>query len=150
MKDNIGGDLEAIKNKILEIINDIPILSAIANAFSSDNSNKNRSVPHAQLSTTQLPHLRGYASGGYVGNGDLFVANERGPELVGSINGRTAVANNDMITNAIATATYNAMSKALSENNGNVRIVVEGNEEGIFKVWQKQQRKYERATGLAY
>ena len=55
-----------------------------------------------------------------------------------------------MITNAIATATYNAMSKALSENNGNVRIVVEGNEEGIFKVWQKQQRKYERATGLAY
>ena len=85
-----------------------------------------------------------------MGNGDLFVANERGPELVGSINGRTAVANNDMITNAIATATYNAMSKALSENNGNVRIVVEGNEEGIFKVWQKQQRKYERATGLAY
>lgn len=150
MKDNIGGDLDAIKNKILEIINDIPILSAIANAFSSDNANKNRSVPHAQLSTTQLPHLRGYASGGFVGRGDLFVANEQGPELVGSLNGKTAVANNDMITDAIATATYNAMSKALSENNGNVRIVVEGNEEGIFKVWQKQQRKYERATGLAF
>jgi hypothetical protein len=30
--------------------------------------------------------------------GDLFIANEAGPELVGSINGRTAVASNQEIT----------------------------------------------------
>lgn len=46
-----------------------------------------------------------YASGGFP-QGDIFVANEAGPELVGTINGRTAVASNNEIT-GIADAVYN-------------------------------------------
>ena len=93
--------------------------------------------------------LKGYASGGYP-SGDLFIANERGAEMVGSIGGKTAVANNDQITEAIAQATYTAMSKALAENGGQVNIVVEGDGDKMFKVFQKKQRDYQRATGLAY
>lgn len=90
------------------------------------------------------------ALGGVVPMGDLFIANERGAEMVGSIGGNTAVANNDQITEAIATAAYNAMSRALSENGQNVNIVVEGDGDKMFKVFQKKQRDWQRTTGLAY
>ena len=60
-----------------------------------------------------------YASGGFPQTGQLFMANEAGPELVGNIGRRTAVANQGQITEGIATATYNAISRALAENRGN-------------------------------
>lgn len=47
----------------------------------------------------------GYASGGFPTQGSLFLANEAGPELIGTIGGRTAVASNDEIT-GIADAVY--------------------------------------------
>ena len=51
-----------------------------------------------------------YARGGFPDTGEMFVAREAGPELVGKIGSRTAVANNDQIT----TAMTNAMVMALS------------------------------------
>ena len=45
-----------------------------------------------------------YASGGYPESGSLFVAGEAGAEAVGTIGGRTAVANRDQIASAIAQA----------------------------------------------
>ena len=90
------------------------------------------------------------ALGGYLDTGDIFIANERGAEMIGSIGSNTAVANNDQITEAIATATYAAMSRALSENNGSVNIVVEGDGDKMFKVFQKKQREYNRNTGFAF
>lgn len=41
------------------------------------------------------------ANGGYVDSGQMFIAREAGPELVGSIGNRTAVANNDQIVEGI-------------------------------------------------
>lgn len=41
------------------------------------------------------------ASGGFVDSGQLFVARETGPEMVGTIGGNTAVANNDQIVAGI-------------------------------------------------
>jgi len=93
---------------------------------------------------------RGRATGGFVPRGDLFIANEMGAEMIGNIGGNTAVANNNQITEAIATATYNAMARALSENGQNVNIVVEGDGDKMFKVFQKKQTEYQRKTGLAY
>ena len=46
-----------------------------------------------------------YADGGFVDQGQLFIAREAGAEMVGSIGRRTAVANNDQIVEGIATAT---------------------------------------------
>ena len=41
--------------------------------------------------------LKKYADGGFPDYGDLFIANEQGPELVGTIGNRTAVANSSSI-----------------------------------------------------
>ena len=45
-----------------------------------------------------------YADGGFPSQGEMFIARERGPELVGRIGHSTAVANNDQIVSGIATA----------------------------------------------
>ena len=42
------------------------------------------------------------ASGGFVGSGEMFIAREAGPEMVGTIGSHTAVANNDQIVSGIA------------------------------------------------
>lgn len=49
-------------------------------------------------------YANGFASGGFPDTGELFVAREAGPELVGTIGGKTAVANNDDIVAGIASA----------------------------------------------
>lgn len=59
--------------------------------------------------------VRAYAQGGYPESGELFYANENGPEMVGRIGNRTAVANNDQI----ATTLTNVLIKALDEHNSN-------------------------------
>ena len=59
--------------------------------------------------------IRAYASGGYPDAGDLFYANENGPEMVGRIGNKTAVANNDQI----ATTLTNVLLKAFNGNNTN-------------------------------
>lgn len=52
-----------------------------------------------------------YASGGFVDEGQLFVAREAGAEMVGGIGRRTAVANNDQITDGIAQAVFDALAE---------------------------------------
>ncbi|GEM_PF-499656 len=56
--------------------------------------------------------LKKYADGGFPDYGDLFIANEQGPELVGTIGNRTAVAN----SSSIETAIYNAVRSAMSDS----------------------------------
>lgn len=52
-----------------------------------------------------------YASGGFVDEGQLFIAREAGAEMVGGIGRRTAVANNDQITDGIAQAVFDALAE---------------------------------------
>ena len=58
------------------------------------------------------------ADGGFVNSGQMFIAREAGPELVGNINGRTAVANNDQIVAAVSQGVYEAVAAAMSLNRG--------------------------------
>lgn len=55
------------------------------------------------------------AIGGPVSSGDLFIANEAGPELVGKIGNTNVVANQDQMVAAIAGGVYNAMVSAMSQ-----------------------------------
>lgn len=54
------------------------------------------------------------ASGGFPDMGEMFVAREAGPELVGRIGKKTAVANNDQIVSAVSGGVYNAMRSAMA------------------------------------
>ena len=66
--------------------------------------------------------LLGYASGGFPEDG-LFYANHG--ELVGKFsNGRTAVANNEQITEGISRAVYNAFVEAMGDRDDNVSVKV--------------------------
>lgn len=56
------------------------------------------------ISSITLDEGFGYASGGFPSTGQLFIARESGPELVGTIGNHTAVANNDQIVSGIASA----------------------------------------------
>lgn len=58
-----------------------------------------------------------YASGGFPDMGEMFVAREAGPELVGRIGKKTAVANNDQIISAVSGGVYNAMRSAMAGMN---------------------------------
>ena len=57
-----------------------------------------------------------YARGGFPEYGQLFIAREAGAEMVGSIGGRTAVANNDQIVSGISAGVYNAVRAAQEYN----------------------------------
>ena len=64
-----------------------------------------------------------YATGGFPDVGEMFIAREAGPELVGSIGRKTAVANNDQIVSGIESGVYRAMMAANSTNKGGSQTI---------------------------
>lgn len=70
-----------------------------------------------------------FASGGFVSSGQLFVAREAGPELVGSVGGRSAVANNDQIVEAVSNGVYRAIAPLMSGmQGGGTHVYLDGKE----------------------
>jgi len=65
-----------------------------------------------------------FATGGFPDEGQLFMARESGPELVGTMGGRTAVANNQEITDGIRQAVYDAMMASNGNGNNDVSVRV--------------------------
>lgn len=79
------------------------------------------STGSSSASSSTISNIGFYATGGFPSSGEIFVANEAGAEMIGTIGGRTAVANNNDIVNSVSTGVYGAVSRAFSENsmNGN-------------------------------
>ena len=71
-------------------------------------------LPHWDKTVT-LPRLSvpELATGGMVESGQLFIANEAGPELVGSMGGNTTVANNEQIISGIQRGVEIAVAQML-------------------------------------
>lgn len=63
-----------------------------------------------------------YANGGLPPVGQMFVAREAGPELVGNIGSHTAVMNNDQIVSSVSYGVENAMTRALSNANKGTQV----------------------------
>ena len=80
-----------------------------------------------------------FASGGYPDEGQLFIARERGAEMVGSIGGRTAVANNDQIVEAIRLAVYDAMVAAGGSEGGDTYVYLDS--DPVAARIEKRQRE---------
>ena len=91
-----------------------------------------------------------YAQGGFPNMGQMFIAREQGPELVGKIGNRNAVVNNNQIIEGVSSGVYNAVLSAMSvvgNNNNNVNVTLVGDTKKIFKVVQQEGRNYQLATG---
>lgn len=93
------------------------------------------------------------ASGGFVGRGQLFVAREAGPELVGSIGGRTAVANNEQIVSAVSEGVAQAVASVINpQENGqqiNLNVYLDGEQitAAVERTQSRQGMKLLRTGG---
>lgn len=153
MNNQMGKDISNIKgawNTMVSAWNNTPILSRKA-------------------------YLWYLAGGGVVNSGQMFVARESGPELVGSYGSKTAVMNNDQIVRSVADgvaqsiasirfslpnsyafgggldeeAIYRAMIRALTEvNPGDVDVNVTMDGEPIYRDVVRRNRANTRMTGV--
>lgn len=94
-----------------------------------------------------------YALGGFPQAGQLFLANEAGPELVGTMNGKTAVASNGEIT-GIREAIVSASSQEISllkRQNALLQGILEKEfgvtDTQIFNSVRRSDNNYYRRTG---
>ncbi len=86
------------------------------------------------------------AEGGFVDTGQMFIARESGPEFVGRIGGRTAVANNDQIVESISKGVAIAMMK--TQKDTNVYIQAKGDTQGLLSFIEFEKRKKDRQFGM--
>ncbi len=98
-----------------------------------------------------MPNVPKLADGGIVKNGQLFVANERGPEIVGRYGNRTGVMNNDQITSSVSegveAGVYRAVMTAMSQNannSGDLYITVEVGGEKLVTKFVSQYNKMKK------
>lgn len=104
-------------------------------------------------------YLQTFAKGGFPGKGQMFVAREAGPELVGTIGGRTAVMNNNQIVASVSDGVFNAlnpvltslvnaintMASASSNGNGDVYVQIDG--DNIARAVRRSNSDYRKRTG---
>ena len=101
-------------------------------------------------SAVQIASVPRFATGGFPDSGQLFIANESGPEMVGRIGSKAAVANKEQITAAIAQAVINGMLEVAPYFTGSgkeVHVHLEGDAEHLFKLVKGKNDQYIKITG---
>lgn len=97
--------------------------------------------------------LQWYARGGFPTQGQLFVANEAGPEMVGRMGNRNAVANNNQIVEGIKNGVFEAVIDAFnasgildreeSEKEVVLEFTLKADSETLYKVVRKGKKKHD-------
>lgn len=64
-----------------------------------------------------VPKIPQLATGGFPDEGQMFIAGEKGPELVGKIGTRSAVVNNDQIVQSVSQGVAQAVASVMGEGN---------------------------------
>ena len=133
--DGIKSEYSSLSNAIKSVLGDA-LSTSTARSYGENFGNQLGQSISNSLRRTNFPKFKGaistigdaisikfnaYAEGGFPETGQLFLAREAGPELVGSIGNKAAVANNDQIVEGIAQAAYQGVSQAMKENKGNER-----------------------------
>lgn len=152
---SILGGIESLANGVIKGVNtifkalnkikvDVPDWVTDLTGISSFGFNFNT------IKEIKIPRLM--ANGGFVDTGELFISREAGPELVGSIGRKTAVANNDQIVQGIATgvSVANSESNALLREQNNLLMKLLEKETGIYldgKKLTKSVENYQRERG---
>lgn len=177
----INSGLEAKRNLLQRSVTSIPnmISSGLGNLFSIGRdaissfadgfTSINIPLPH--IRTTWNRHYIGnksfstpsfgiswYANGGFPGMGEMFVARENGPELVGKMGSRSAVANNSQIVDGIEAGVFKAVMDAFSasgffgqsdDKTVYLEYTVKCGEETLYRTLKKGEEKYNGRFMLA-
>lgn len=88
-----------------------------------------------------------YYNGGFPTKGDMFIANERKPEYVGSINNKPAVANQNQIVDGISTGVARAMM-SIKQPKQPIVIEAEGDTQGLLDFIHFKEKDKDRQFGL--
>lgn len=94
--------------------------------------------------------IKRYAAGGVPDMGQMFVAREAGPELVGTLGGHTAVMNNDQIVQSVSDGVYRAVLAAMrgqKTSSGSQPIQISLDGKVIFDSTRKSAQEYFNRTG---
>lgn len=98
--------------------------------------------------------VKKYAVGGLPNMGQMFVAREAGPELVGTLGGHTAVMNNDQIVSSVSYGVAQAVKEVIQPlvkmgggNNRPIQISLDG--KVIFDSTRKSAQEYFNRTGIS-
>jgi len=102
--------------------------------------------------------IKGYARGGAPNMGQVFMAREAGPELVGTINRHTAVMNNDQIVSSVSDGVFNALNPVLTKmvvainkmnsSGKGQALYVEGVSDGdIVRITTDANEKFKKTNG---
>lgn len=95
-----------------------------------------------------IPEIPRLATGGVLNAGQLFIANEAGPELVGNYGRKTAVLNNAQIVDAVSVGVYKAVSSALGSKGGeSLNLTVKIGENRITDLIVEDIRRKNRISG---
>lgn len=96
--------------------------------------------------------IKKYAVGGLPNMGQMFVAREAGPELVGTLGGHTAVMNNDQIVSSVSVGVAQAVKEVIQPllktsvgNNRPIQISLDG--KVIFDSTRQSAKEYFDRTG---
>ena len=163
--DSIGDWFQDLPNKISNAIPDLfnTGKNAIQN-FASGFGSIHIPLPHVSVSwnkhnvgpvsfSTPSFGLSWYAKGGFPENGEMFMARESGPELVGRMGSKNAVANNNQIIEGIRSGVYDAVVNALEsrsqskDGEAEIHIYLEGDADKLFKIVRKKGQQYQKSTG---
>lgn len=100
-----------------------------------------------------------FASGGFPQQGQYFLARESGPELVGTIGGKSAVVNNPQIVQSVSDGVFNALAPVLTQvvnavnglqanSQGGQPLYVEGVSDGdIVRITTRANSDYKKRFG---
>ncbi len=121
MKGAINGVLSGIETVINFFISGLNNVVGIINK-----------IPGVSIGYVAPLSLPRFEKGGFPETGQIFMAREKGPELVGQIGNRTTVANNDQIVQGISQGVYNAVITAQSEQTQRPQNIYIGNKQ-VYK-----------------
>lgn len=164
---SLSSILNRIPNKVSNAIPNLynvgkDVIQNFANGFSSvhipmphigwDWNGGNIKIGNFSFSLPRF-NLNWYANGGFPDMGEMFIARESGPELVGRMGNRSAVANNNQIIAGIRAGVFEAVVNAFESMQGSsnrsqeIRIYLEGDAKKLFKMIRQEGNNYQKQTG---
>ena len=159
---SVLGDVQAKAGETTNYINNLkPTLSVRLNdsEVQSQLAALRSQISSTKYSITTTMSTKGakeYATGGFPDHGEMFIAREAGPELVGRIGNRTAVANNDQIVQGITYGVSNAngqvvnalyavasqIVRAVENSSGDIYLDGKSVTSSVTKAQNRQNRMY--------
>jgi hypothetical protein len=122
------------------------VMEAFKNFKLFDFSTPTPPVDKTPSINTKGSFLKGYATGGFPSTGEIFMAREAGPELVGSIGGSSAVVNNDQIVEAVSRGVAQAVASVMNTGGQVIENVMVLDGDVIYK----NQQKVAKSRGLNF